>query len=109
MVKCSAASSRLSARTIKIVARLVLLMLLSVFGFGCNTASSTASTTSPNSRLNANAWPASDLTIANLGHATLLMNFFGVRVISDPTLFNRVGIALDSLVTFGRSRLCPRT
>ena len=35
-------------------------------------------------------WPEDELTIANLGHSTLLMNYFGVRVISDPTLFERV-------------------
>src|ERR1700737_2424248 len=46
-------------------------------------------------------WPEDELTIANLGHATLLMNYFGVRVISDPTLFNRIGPALDSIGTFG--------
>jgi L-ascorbate metabolism protein UlaG (beta-lactamase superfamily) len=50
------------------------------------------------------AWPDGALTIANLGHATLLMNYFGVRIISDPTLFNRVGLAIDSLVTIGPRR-----
>jgi L-ascorbate metabolism protein UlaG (beta-lactamase superfamily) len=43
--------------------------------------------------------------IANLGHATLLMNFFGVRLISDPTIFNRIGPALGSIVTIGPHRL----
>src|SRR5258708_3565985 len=49
-------------------------------------------------------WPEDDLTIANLGHSTLLMNYFGVRVISDPTLFERVGLAIDSLFTIGPRR-----
>lgn len=49
-------------------------------------------------------WPADSLTLENLGHATLLMNFFGVRAITDPTLFNRVGIAIDSIVTIGPQR-----
>ena len=52
-------------------------------------------------------WSNDTLTIANLGHSTLLMNFFGVRVISDPTLFQRVGVSLDSLVTIGPHRLTP--
>src|SRR5438128_5859070 len=39
-------------------------------------------------------WPNDKLTIANLGHSTLLMNFFGVRVISDPSLFERVEVRL---------------
>jgi len=49
-------------------------------------------------------WSDRKLTIANLGHATLAMNYFGVRVISDPTLFDRVGLALDSILTVGPRR-----
>jgi L-ascorbate metabolism protein UlaG (beta-lactamase superfamily) len=52
-------------------------------------------------------WPSDALTIANLGHATLLMNFFGVRVISDPSLFERVGLTLGPIVTIGPHRLAP--
>src|SRR5215469_10148806 len=50
-------------------------------------------------------WPSNSATIAYLGHATLLMNYFGVRVIGDPTLFPRVGLAVDSLFTVGPHRL----
>ena len=52
-------------------------------------------------------WPDNRLTVANLGHATLLMNFFGVRVVSDPSLFKRVGLKLGPLVTIGPHRLSP--
>lgn len=52
-------------------------------------------------------WQNDSLTIANLGHSTLLMNFFGVRVISDPSLFERVGVRLGPLVTIGPHRLAP--
>jgi len=52
-------------------------------------------------------WADDALTIANLGHATLLMNFFGVRVISDPSLFERVGLRLRPLITIGPHRLAP--
>jgi L-ascorbate metabolism protein UlaG (beta-lactamase superfamily) len=52
-------------------------------------------------------WPGDELTIANLGHSTLLMNFFGVRVISDPSLFERVGLALGPFVTIGPHRWSP--
>ena len=51
------------------------------------------------------AWPASELTIANLGHASLLMNYLGVRAISDPSLFNRVGMSFDSIFTIGPHRV----
>lgn len=50
-------------------------------------------------------WPDTGLTLENLGHATLLINFFGVRVISDPTLFSRVGVAVDSIFTIGPRRI----
>jgi L-ascorbate metabolism protein UlaG (beta-lactamase superfamily) len=49
-------------------------------------------------------WPKGALTIANLGHSTLLMNFFGVRVITDPSLFEQVGLNLGPL-TIGPHRL----
>ncbi len=51
------------------------------------------------------AWPDEGLTVANLGHATLLVNFFGVRLISDPTLFERIGVSLEPFFTLGPKRL----
>ncbi|HEY9159148.1 MBL fold metallo-hydrolase [Candidatus Binatus sp.] len=50
------------------------------------------------------SWPDNSLTIANLGHAALLMNFFGTRVLSDPTLFSRVGLSFGSILTIGPKR-----
>ncbi len=50
------------------------------------------------------SWPDNALTIANLGHATVLMNFFGTRVLSDPSLFSRVGMSIDSILTIGPKR-----
>ena len=50
------------------------------------------------------SWPDNSLTIASLGHATLLMNFFGTRVLSDPTLFSRVGMSIGSILTIGPKR-----
>jgi L-ascorbate metabolism protein UlaG (beta-lactamase superfamily) len=51
------------------------------------------------------AWPDNSLTIANLGHATVLMNFFGTRVLTDPSLFSRVGMSFDSIFTIGPKRV----
>src|ERR1700730_3332449 len=53
------------------------------------------------------SWSNRAITIANLGHATLLMHFAGVCVISDPTLFNRVGLTIGPLVTIGPRRMVP--
>jgi len=55
-------------------------------------------------RLEPGSWPGDSLTIANLGHSTLLMNYFGVRVITDPALFARVGLSFDSIFTIGPRR-----
>jgi L-ascorbate metabolism protein UlaG (beta-lactamase superfamily) len=59
------------------------------------------------SGLSPDSWPDDALTIASLGHATLLMNYLGVRVISDPSLFYRVGLSFDSVVTIGPHRMQP--
>ncbi|MGH8011025.1 MAG: MBL fold metallo-hydrolase [Candidatus Binataceae bacterium] len=59
------------------------------------------------SHLNPATWPDNRLTIANLGHATLLIDYFGVRVISDPTFFKHIGLAIDSIATIGPGRLIP--
>ena len=38
------------------------------------------------------AWDDNALTIAWLGHATVLVNFYGLRLLTDPTLFPRIGV-----------------
>jgi L-ascorbate metabolism protein UlaG (beta-lactamase superfamily) len=52
-------------------------------------------------------WPNDSLTVANLGHSTLLMNFFGARVIADPVLLDKIGIAFGRWLTLGPRRLTP--
>jgi L-ascorbate metabolism protein UlaG (beta-lactamase superfamily) len=59
----------------------------------------------PGHMLSPASWPHDALTLANLGHATLLMNYFGVHVISDPTLFDRVGLSVAGLFTIGPRRM----
>jgi L-ascorbate metabolism protein UlaG (beta-lactamase superfamily) len=59
----------------------------------------------PTIKPNPAAWPNDRITVANLGHATLLMNFLGVRVLTDPSLFDRVGVAVDSMFTIGPKRI----
>ena len=39
-------------------------------------------------------WSDAQVTIAWLGHATVLINFFGVKILTDPVLFPRIGIRL---------------
>jgi L-ascorbate metabolism protein UlaG (beta-lactamase superfamily) len=49
-------------------------------------------------------WADNAITLAWLGHATVLINFYGVRILTDPTLFARIGV--DAVVgTIGPLRL----
>ncbi|SPE62875.1 conserved hypothetical protein [Verrucomicrobia bacterium] len=48
-------------------------------------------------------WPENRITICWLGHATVLINFYGVRILTDPALGNRVGVSLG-LGTAGPKR-----
>jgi L-ascorbate metabolism protein UlaG (beta-lactamase superfamily) len=49
-------------------------------------------------------WRNTQLTLAWLGHSTVLINFFGVTILTDPVLFPRVGIRLPGF-TIGPKRL----
>jgi len=49
-------------------------------------------------------WSDAQVTLAWLGHATVLLNFFGVTILSDPVLFPRIGIRLPGF-TIGPKRL----
>jgi L-ascorbate metabolism protein UlaG (beta-lactamase superfamily) len=50
------------------------------------------------------AWSDNAITLAWLGHATVLMNFYGVRILTDPVLFPRIGVDLG-LASLGPLRL----
>ena len=43
------------------------------------------------------SWSDNAITLAWLGHATVLINFYGVRVLTDPALFPRIGV--DAWIT----------
>jgi L-ascorbate metabolism protein UlaG (beta-lactamase superfamily) len=38
------------------------------------------------------SWANNAITIAWLGHATVLINFYGLRILTDPTFFHRIGV-----------------
>src|SRR5690606_14956061 len=49
-------------------------------------------------------WSDNAITLAWLGHASVLINFYGVRILTDPTLFARIGV--DAVLgTIGPLRL----
>jgi L-ascorbate metabolism protein UlaG (beta-lactamase superfamily) len=49
-------------------------------------------------------WSDNAVTLAWLGHATVLINFYGVRILTDPALYSRVGVDLG-VGTLGPQRL----
>src|ERR671913_2055509 len=49
-------------------------------------------------------WDENAITLAWLGHATVLVNFYGLRLITDPTLFARIGVDMGP-GSFGPLRL----
>jgi len=49
-------------------------------------------------------WSETQVTLAWIGHSTVLINCFGVTILTDPVLFHRIGIRLPG-VTIGPKRL----
>jgi L-ascorbate metabolism protein UlaG (beta-lactamase superfamily) len=49
-------------------------------------------------------WSDTQVTLSWLGHSTVLINFFGITILTDPVLFSRVGIHLPG-ITIGPKRL----
>src|ERR1700731_3941816 len=55
-------------------------------------------------RPNPAEWSDNRITAAWLGHPTVLINFFGIKILTDTTLFARIGLRLPGL-TLGPKRL----
>src|SRR5437764_14241268 len=53
---------------------------------------------------NPEVWSEEEVTAAWLGHSTVLINFFGLMIITDPVFSRRIGIRLPFL-TLGPKRL----
>lgn len=51
-------------------------------------------------------WNDDEINISWLGHSTVLINFYGKWILTDPALFERVGIYFLG-TSFGPSRLTP--
>ena len=49
-------------------------------------------------------WNPNGITACWIGHATVLVNFYGTTILTDPVLFDRVGVDLG-LTVVGRKRL----
>jgi len=59
---------------------------------------------SPTLRPDPERWDPGTITASWIGHATVLLDFFGTRIITDPVLSERIGLDLG-LFTLGPRRL----
>src|SRR5437868_5956648 len=50
-------------------------------------------------------WRDDELTVAWLGHATVLINFYGTWLLTDPALRARIGVQVGPALTVGPRRL----
>ena len=50
-------------------------------------------------------WDDGTITASWIGHATVLVNFFGVKFITDPVFSSRIGLNVGGLFTIGPRRL----
>jgi L-ascorbate metabolism protein UlaG (beta-lactamase superfamily) len=50
-----------------------------------------------------NDWKNDEINIAWIGHSTILMNLFGTIIVTDPVLFEKIGLDIFG-ITIGQSR-----
>ncbi len=55
---------------------------------------------------NPDNWSDSEINIAWIGHSTVLINFYGTIILTDPVLMDRVGLYIAG-TSFGPARLTP--
>jgi L-ascorbate metabolism protein UlaG (beta-lactamase superfamily) len=46
---------------------------------------------------NPSTWPNDDVTVAWVGHSTLYISLYGVRILTDPVFSHRIGVSLVGL------------
>jgi L-ascorbate metabolism protein UlaG (beta-lactamase superfamily) len=57
----------------------------------------------PETKPSPHTWKDDEINIAWIGHATMLINFYGTIILTDPVLYDRVGLYFLGLV-FGPNR-----
>ncbi len=62
-------------------------------------------TAKPQSKPAPATWNDNTITAAWIGHSTVLINFFGTMIITDPVFSPRIGFSLLGLATVGPKRL----
>ena len=62
-------------------------------------------TAKPKLKPEPHTWSDKTLTVAWIGHSTVLINFYGTRIITDPVFSGRIGLNLLGLTSIGPKRL----
>lgn len=65
---------------------------------GLNTSPSVADMIVPASRPKLEKWKDDEINIAWIGHATVLINFFGKYILTDPVFFEAVGVYIEGYI-----------
>ena len=65
---------------------------------GMNTSPSVADMIVPTSRPKLEGWKDDEINIAWIGHATVLINFFGKYILTDPVFFEAVGVYIEGYI-----------
>lgn len=52
-------------------------------------------------------WSNNQITLAWLGHATVLINFYGIKILTDPALGSRIGVSLGVLTAGIKRYVAP--
>ena len=61
----------------------------------------------PTSRPNLNRWKDDEINVAWIGHATVLINFFGKYILTDPVFFEAVGVYIEGYILGPRRASLP--
>jgi L-ascorbate metabolism protein UlaG (beta-lactamase superfamily) len=75
--------------------------------WGVKTGATASGPAPASGQLRPASWPSNAITVGYLGHATLLIDYLGVHLISDPAFFHRVGLDVGHLFTVGPVRHAP--
>lgn len=79
--------------------------LYSLFGllFISRDTHSETETKPNNHKPNPSEWKQDEINVAWIGHSTVFINFYGIKILTDPVFYERVGLYFLSL-TWGPSR-----
>lgn len=74
---------------------------------GFNKSLSGSNMIEPSSRPNLNRWKDDEINVAWIGHATVLINFFGKYILTDPVFFEAVGLYFEGYILGPRRASLP--